>query len=290
MDKTLNSETISILVPTRKRPENVLRLVKSATENASNQGTLEFVFYVDQDDETFPKLDTKTRIKVIRGPRIWLSIIQNVLYANSTGDLLMYAADDILFESKNWDLVVKKEFQSYDDRILLVFGNDLGTHGSSIAIHGFLHRNWIQTIGAFAAPFRLSLTDLWHTENARILGRLVYLPDLIIRHVHYRQGDQEADFDQTYKDVYSQSSVWRPLLTYKKLSRERRIDRVLLSEVMDDKPKLEMNYLAGELISKFLEKKDLNSEKIRRIRSIKNLGILKLLIKYPFKQVVKIWR
>lgn len=287
MDKIFSSDVISILVPTRKRPENVIRLIESAEKTANNPEKLEFVFYVDHDDLTFPILNTTIQVKIVKGPRVWLSIIQNILFANSTGDLLMYAADDIVFLSQDWDLAIKREFENFEDRILLVFGNDLGSHGKSIAIHGFLHRRWIETVGAFAAPFRLSLTDLWHTENARIIDRLVYLPDLMIKHIHYRQGGKEATFDQTYMDVYAQSSVWRPFLTYKKLSRERRIDRLLLGEVMKSKPKIEAGYMLAEIISKYLVKLGYGSEKIRRIKSINNLSIIVLLIKYPLKFIIR---
>ena len=42
---------ISILVPTRGRPESVFRLIKSINETASRKDMVEIIFYVDNDDE-----------------------------------------------------------------------------------------------------------------------------------------------------------------------------------------------------------------------------------------------
>lgn len=285
-----NSDLISILVPTRNRPENVIRLINSAVTNSNNPKNLEFIFYVDDDDKSFPDLDSTIKTKIVYGPRMWLSIMQNILYANASGDILMYAADDIEFQSKDWDIRIKQEFEKYNDKILLVFGNDKGTHGEKIATHGFLHRRWIETLGVFAAPMRLSLSDQWHTENARQIGRLVYLPDLVIKHIHYRQGEKEAFFDNTYKDVYLQSNSWRPAITYKKLKRERRIDRVLLSEAMSNLPKIEFQYALGELIArKFLKHKS-DYINVRRLRSVSNINLLFLMVKYVIKRTTQKWK
>jgi hypothetical protein len=210
---------------------------------------------------------------------MWLSLVQNVLYANASGEILMYAADDVEFCTKSWDSIVIQEFEKIDDKIMLVFGNDLGSHGSSIAIHGFLHRKWVEAIGTFAAPFRLSLTDLWHTENAKLLNRICYLPDLIIKHIHYRQGEKTANFDSTYRNVYLQSSAWRPKTTYKKLERERRIDRILLAEVMTTKPKRENRYLIGEIIAGYSKRLNLSEVEVRRLKSTSNMKIFLVLIK-----------
>jgi len=284
MLKNYKQGVISILVPTRNRPKNVINLINSAKNTADNPSKIEFVFYVDCDDKSFPQLEEWDTIKVIHGPRMWLSVIQNVLYANACGEILMYAADDIEFCTKSWDSIILQEFEKIDDKILLVFGNDLGSHGSSIAIHGFLHRKWVETIGTFAAPFRLSLTDLWHTENAKKLNRICYLPDLIIKHIHYRQGEKSADFDSTYQNVYLQSSAWRPKVTYRKLERERRIDRILLAEAMTVNPKKEIRYFLGEVISGLSKKFNLTEVEVRRLKSSSNIKILLILIKKSLKK------
>jgi glycosyltransferase involved in cell wall biosynthesis len=283
MNQSYKNGLISILVPTRNRPKNVRRLVSSIFKNSANSNNIEILFYVDIDDVTFPNDILQNNIKIIRGPKIWNSLMLNVLYVHAIGEIVMYAADDIEFSTLNWDLIVLEAFNKVPDKILLVFGNDLGSYENQIAIHGFLHRNWLETIGTFAASSRGSLSDLWHTENARMLNRMVYLPQLHIKHIHYRQGDKEAIFDETYKHTYQDSTSWKPIKTYKKLKRERRIDRILLSEKMNPKPKTELNYVIGEFIanhSKFFS--FINIDR-RRLKSIGNFEIFFLI----FSKLIK---
>jgi glycosyl transferase/beta-hydroxylase protein BlmF len=271
---------ISILCPTRERPEQVIRLIESILVNANNPELIEILFYIDQDDVTFPNLDRfGYTVRVFQGPRTWISNAQNFLYSHCHGEVIMTAADDMVFRTAGWDSVVSAAFESIPDKIALVYGNDLGTHAGKIATHGFFHRNWVETLGTWVQPGRGSLWDLWSTENARILERLIFLEDLIIEHVHYRQSRVGADFDNTYSFVRSMNSSFRPEITYKKLKRERRIDRILLSEKMKPAPKVEFNYLIGSIICTYVLKNS-NLEKKRRIQSVTNLGLIGLALRF----------
>ena len=57
---------ISILTPTRGRPENVRRLVNSVLTTAKFPDEVELLFYVDFDDETFPTEIQSSNVRVIR--------------------------------------------------------------------------------------------------------------------------------------------------------------------------------------------------------------------------------
>ena len=271
-----NGKKISILCPTRERPEQVIRLIESVLANATNPNLVEILLYFDLDDMSIIDIDQyRNTVKVFRGPRTWISNAQNFLYCHAEGEILMTAADDMVFRTKGWDDEILAAFNNISDRIALVFGNDLGTHAGRIATHGFFHRNWIEALGTWVQPGRGSLWDLWATENARKLGRLVYLDNLIIEHVHYRQSEIKAAFDNTYSFVRSMNASFRPENTYKKLKRERRIDRILLAEKMVTVPKLELNYLIANLICSTLLK-GLTLEKKRRVLSVTNIGIISL--------------
>lgn len=261
---------ISILVPTRKRPENVVRLINSAMSTASNPVDLEFLFYVDHDDSSFPMELASDNVRVFRGPRIWLSLMQNFLYVQARGDILMYGGDDIVFRTKNWDNKVREAFSSSQDNLILVYPNDLATHGVKMAIHGFLHRDWIDTLGYWVAPGRGSLYDLWHTDVARNLGRLVYLNDIEIEHVHFRQGAAKATFDSTYSDVSQATRSWVPMKTYKKLKRERRIDFLLVSSRIEGFQDTDLSYFLGNTLARYKDKIGLGSLDRDRLRTVRN--------------------
>jgi hypothetical protein len=209
--------------------------------------------------------------------------MQNVLYANAKGEIIMYAGDDIEFGSKNWDVIVRERFNKYTDKICVVYGNDNATHGEAIAIHAFLHRNWINAVGCWVAPGRGSLYDFWITEVGRKLGRLEYVPELQISHIHYRQGQGLAPFDATYKRVYAASRSWVPKLTYRRLKRERRIDLILLSEAMNSNPPRDLNYLIADFVIYISNKLEIYSIDRRRVLTLSNLTIVPLLLKQIFK-------
>ena len=118
---------ISILCPTRERPDQVLRLIESVLENAQRPETLEILFYIDNDDETFPNIDRFGKAaRVFRGPRTWISNAHNILYSYCKGEIVMTAADDLVFRTPGWDSAVYTAFDSIEDKIALVYGNDLG--------------------------------------------------------------------------------------------------------------------------------------------------------------------
>lgn len=268
----------SILCPTRGRPENVRRFIDSIKYNCDNFNNIEILFYVDDDDTEFPNEVLDYNIKKITGRRIWISLAWNVLYVHSRGSIFMYAGDDLVFKTKGWDTIVFETFETFKDRILLVYGNDNGWHGSKIAIHGFVHSNWVNALGYFTYPGRTSPLDLWFTDVAKRINRAVYLPLLILEHVHYRQGAASAHFDKTYQETDQKNKAWTALTTYKKLKRERRIDRVMLGKIMSPRPNLEYNYFIGELISKIQMKKNLNIANELRLLSLSNIEILPILL------------
>ena len=254
--------------------------------NAHSPEEIEFLFYIDFDDETFPNLDHFGKaVKVFRGPRTWISNAHNFLYGHCKGEIVMTAADDMVFRTLGWDTAVNGAFDSVPDKIVLVYGNDLGTHAGKIATHGFFHRNWIEALGTWVQPGRGSLWDLWSTENARKLGRLVYLDEIIIEHVHYRQSQLDVAFDNTYSYVRSMNSSFRPEVTYKKLKRERRIDRILLSEKMTSTPKLEIDYLIGPLICLHVLKNS-SLEKKRRLQSVNNFEFIGLVLRLVWSKIL----
>ena len=279
---------ISILTPTRERPENVRRLIESVLSNAEVPKKVELLFYVDHDDPTFPKSLISENVKIVIGPRLWLSVMQNILYANASGEIIMYAGDDVVLNTPGWDRIVRDEFEKFEDKICVVYGNDNATHGKSIAIHAFLHRNWVKAVGCWVPAGRGLPYDYWITEVGRNLGRLQYLPNLEIEHIHYRQGSAKAAFDETYKYVHSATRSWMPRITYNKLKRERRIDFILLSEVMQTQPKIQRNYLISELLVKLENKLNLTQSDIRRIRTIPNYKIVFVIFKHALLKVLSL--
>jgi len=93
---------ISILCPTRGRPESMQRMVTSARKTATMPDDLEFVFYIDEDDMASYEMAERLDVKAVVGPRIILSEMWNACWmqANEDSDIFMHCGDDIIFRSE----------------------------------------------------------------------------------------------------------------------------------------------------------------------------------------------
>lgn len=224
---------ISVLLPTRGRPNGVARLLTSALETATTD--VEFVVYVDDDDPTAEQtLDVLHRnaATVVRGPRVVLSEMWNRCWEHARFDVAMQCGDDIVFRSDGWDARVLAEFARSPDRIVFVHGDD-GFQHDRVGTHGFLHRNWIETVGYFVPPhFSSDYNDLWLTEVADALGRRRYLPDVVTEHMHPVAG--KGAWDQTHRERLERHQRDGVDALYRRLAHERATDVAKLRAVVDD--------------------------------------------------------
>lgn len=139
----------SIICPTRNRITNLIRFISSVDNSVSDKDKLEYMFYVDSDDsmtQTFlaAKKEQDNRINVVVGERIIFSQMFNEIALKSTGDILFMTGDDILMQTKDWDLLVEKEFSKVKDKLLVVSTRD-GIQNEKIATHSFIGRPWLET-------------------------------------------------------------------------------------------------------------------------------------------------
>jgi hypothetical protein len=188
---------ISILVPTRKRPGNMERLWQSAIKTAESPSDIEIVFYIDDDDSAsigkFGDIGFDKRIKAVIGDRILLSNMWNECYKQATGPYYQHCCDEIVFRTEGWDTTILQHFDEYPDKILFVHGRD-GLQNGRIGTHGFLHKNWVETVGYFVPPyFSCDYNDTWLTFVADALKRRIYLPGLFVEHMHPDTGKAEID-------------------------------------------------------------------------------------------------
>lgn len=219
---------ISVLIPTRKRPNNIKRLYKSAVETADNPDDLEFILYVDNDDSSYDNLDLP--IKIIYGERIVLSQMWNECYKESKGDILMHAGDDIIFRTDSWDTMVKEAFAQYPDNIVFVYGNDGSPHNGKFGTHGFIHRKWAETVGYFVPPyFSSDYNDTWLNDVAKMIDRHQHIA-ILTEHMH--PDLKKAKLDVTHKERIERHQRDNVGQLYESKLEERKADAEKLRGVM----------------------------------------------------------
>jgi len=221
---------ISVLVPTRNRPQNVRRLVDSALETAETD--VEFVFYVDEDDDSaVDVIRSYEQTQIVSGPRVVLSETWNECWTYARHDVGMHCGDDIVFRTSGWDTRVLEVFDQYPDKIVFVHGRD-GYQDRRVGTHGFLHQNWVDAVGYFVPPyFSSDYNDLWITEVADVLGRRVYLADVYTEHMHPVIG--KGEWDQTHRERVARHRRDGVDRTYRRHAPTRLVDAGKLRAVIE---------------------------------------------------------
>lgn len=188
------SPKISICLPSRGRPERLRIMMNSALASAIDSTCVEFVVYCDLDDISMMGFIAAQTI-LIRGPRLGISEMTNICYRNATGDILMYAADDILFNNIGWEQIVINQY--HKSAYFLIYGDDLGQSKKRIATHGFVSRKFADLNGFLLPPFfAADFCDTWLTSVARLAGCLFFDSKIVIEHLHPSWG--KAETDSTY--------------------------------------------------------------------------------------------
>ena len=200
------TKNISVLSPSRNRPQGLKELCESLFTNASDPNQIEVIVYLDLDDsctkeyiEYFLELNTRytNPIKSIIGPKLVLSDYNNKLLQLASSDIFMNLGDDMRCRTQNWDIGIINAINKYPDNINFVYVDD-GYWGPNLATHQVLHRNYVDCLGYFSPPFfDFGYADTWMFQVAQKVGRIEFLP-ILFEHMHYSIG--KGEFDQTYQD------------------------------------------------------------------------------------------
>jgi hypothetical protein len=221
---------VSLLLPTRKRPDNLKRFYESAMTLADKPTQIEVIAYVDSDDDSYDF--SLPRLRYVRGPRIVLSEMWNKCHEMAVGPIFGHMGDDIVFRNQGWDTLVKDKFKEYPDKIVFVHGDDMSNvHLDRFGTHGFLHQNWVDAVGYFVPPyFSSDYNDTWLNEVANMIGRRVYIDDLKTEHMHF--AFNKGDVDITHQERLARHENENVGGIYQGKAAEREADAEKLRRVM----------------------------------------------------------
>lgn len=193
-----------VIVPTRGRPHNVARLENARRATASVEGA-DFLYAVDDDDPILPEYKSLGVDRMVIGPRRRLGPTLND-QARRHADLypfLGFMGDDHVPVTPGWDALVRDELGlglAWDPKTpRVVYGNDL-IQGQALPTAAFMHARTIRALGWMSPPdlVHLYIDNFW-LELGRELDGLVYLPHVVIQHMHPAGGT--APWDAGYADA-----------------------------------------------------------------------------------------
>lgn len=196
-------ETISVIVPTRNRPDQFSDFAKSLFENSEHPNDIELIALLDDDDKSYANtIDKFPQVKWIIGRREGLGPITTRGIKNSNGDIILLCNDDVTVLTKKWDTKVRSTHGKYIDKVYLAGPNDLN-QGSNLFVFPIFSRPVFDALDQFTSHYSGAYIDTHIFEifaSLRHFGfdRFEFLENVKFKHNHFSvTGDKP---DQTYSD------------------------------------------------------------------------------------------
>ena len=201
-------DDLLVIIPTRGRPQAVMPLVRSWHETGA---TADLLFAVDTDD---PELDAYKReaanlkgdgrFRFVYGKRLRLcgTLNQQAVKAAKKYRFLAFMGDDHRPRTAGWDERIRICLSGGPG---IVYGNDL-LMGERMPTAVAMTSDIVRTLGYFSPPALVHLClDLVWLDWGRGMGRITYLDDMVIEHLHPANG--KAVVDQGYEECNSPEQV-----------------------------------------------------------------------------------
>jgi hypothetical protein len=198
---------ISLLLPTRGRPELVKRLFQSIVEMTSILDKIEVILYVDDDDVSSHGLDTQEfRIVRIVGPKLSMGAYNSACLKKAQGDVIILVNDDMVIRTSGWDDCIRSLHAEFEDQVYLGYANDLFKK-ERFCTFPIISRHTCELLNdPYPSIYRrafidVHLFDIFKRLQKAGFDRIRYYDDLIFEHLHYRTG--KAPYDETYGNARS---------------------------------------------------------------------------------------
>lgn len=198
------------VVPTRDRPEAVSEIFKCLNDT-NYTGTI--LFCVDDDDpkrqQYFSKFDNAKLSKtygaqMVSGPRLrcvgTLNKVVPTLVDSGKYDIIGFMGDDHRPRTHNFDKKIESALAD-ETGYAIAYGDDL-LQGQNLPTAAWIRTDLIKSLGAFVPPKLKHLYfDDTHKTIGTELGVLIYLPEVVIEHMHPAAG--KAEWSDQYRELNS---------------------------------------------------------------------------------------
>lgn len=204
------ADDLLVIIPTRGRPQAVPALVQAWDDTGA---TADLLFAVDTDDPELAgykveaaKLKDDPRFRFTYGKRLRLcgTLNQQAVKAAKKYRYLAFMGDDHRPRpvAMPWDARIRECLSGGPG---IVYGNDL-LQGEAMATAVAMTSDIVGTLGYMAPPALVHLClDLCWLDWGKGVGRITYLDDMVIEHLHPANG--KAELDSGYEEVNSDAMV-----------------------------------------------------------------------------------
>ena len=180
-----DKDHISLLLPTRGRPESLAQVFASLEQTIAQKSRFAVWLYIDHDDQLTMDAIQAGKFKgysfaihwVVGENAVSLGEIHNLTWraCTSGSGIFMLHADDTLFVTPGWDDIIRAAYNKYPDRILVAHPHDPALHEPTFQM--ILSAEWLAVTGRFStAYFPFWVDDTWLDQIGQIIGRREQLP------------------------------------------------------------------------------------------------------------------
>jgi hypothetical protein len=230
---------ISLLCPTRGRPEQCKRMIESVAKTASGNINI-FVCIQEEEIEKYSFLKTERFVSfgkatvfpflMLDAPTVhkWNELYLNAIrkYNNikeNADKLFMLAADDIIFDTPGWDKALIDHYNSLENKIHVYSLRD--SRDPDGTPHPIFSREYIDALGYFLPPIFLHFyCDTWSVEVAKANNCFTHLKDYLL--IHDKPSDTGKP-DETHKRIRNMGwhardeYVWNTCKRYMDMDKQR---------------------------------------------------------------------
>lgn len=201
----INEEKLILLVPSRKRPDNIDRFVRSVYSTASVSERVGIKFLISKTD-----LPNKNKIQELQCefPNIFiqyesspnkkndivnLSDLWNELYRENTwASYVGFYGDDVEFKTYGWDSMIMAEFLKNEEMPLMIRTND--NFQKEMAVLFFTNKQLHSVLGFYMpSQYKLVCMDQFLSEICQGAGCYKYLEHVNTYHHAVVLGRAESD-------------------------------------------------------------------------------------------------
>jgi len=201
---------LTVLVPTRGRVANAIRLAEAMT--ALNRADTQLVLGVDADDPDLDAYRKTAPVTVVEpaGPGMVGALNQLAVTHVADGACLAFLGDDHVPRTEGWDVRLVEAINLTGGGV--AYGNDL-VHGINLPTAVAIDARLVTALGYMAPPTlkHLYVDNVWRDWGYGI-GRLAYLNDVVIEHLHPIVG--KANDDERYQVVNTGTMFSRDQAAY----------------------------------------------------------------------------
>lgn len=199
---------VSILLPSRGRPSRLTLLLESIKKTTKFLKFIEVIIRIDFDEkEIYENIKiTDLNYEFIYGPSdMKMGQLNNDCLKMASGQNVFIVNDDVIFKTKNWDLILKKKVEALNSKIFLMYPDD-GFKKQKLSTFPILNREiLLQNPNMLPISYKGSfidthLMDIFMEYNHG--KNIFFLKDILCKHYHFRKDKKLLDNTYLKRDRF----------------------------------------------------------------------------------------